>query len=218
MAEQLAGTATIRIRLQISPEDRAILGGGGGRIVGGAGGYASAASTGRGAAPGSTAVGGGGGAPGMTSRGGGILSSLKNAGMVAAAIALAQGTPGGAIATNAAAGAFDRAKSFSNDVMEQTGIGAWHRAGTRGQRATDALIAQLGPAAAQGAGATDEQIKLLYRMAEAMEALKDEGENRIRGVTGAVRLDDIGEKLLSVLSKIERFFGGSQAPTRVGIG
>lgn len=217
MAEQLAGTAVIKIKLSVSPEDRAILAGGAGRIPGGGGGFIPGGGGGGGGGryiPGMAP--GGGGAPGSTSRGGGILSTLKGAGLVAAGLAVAQGTPIGAIATSAVAGSFDRLKSFSTDVMEQTGIGAWARAGTRGQRSTQALIAQLGAAAAPGAGASDEQIKLLYRMTEAMEALKDEGENRIRSVTGEQRIMDLGERLYTELAKLVRFVTGSSTPKAVG--
>ena len=216
MAEQLAGTAVIRVRLAISPEDRAILGGGAGRIPGAVGGGMGGGGGGGGSRGGLTVggrVGISSGPAGVTTRGGGILGG---GGMLGAAIALAYASPIGAPIMDAGRGLVNRSQQIGRDLSESLGIGAFARNGTIPQQATDATVQQLGAAASY---ATEEQIKALGEINKQLATLNVEGENKVRATLGQQRLEELGERLLQVLNNIAKLLGlGGASSPRPGIG
>jgi hypothetical protein len=212
MAEQLAGTAVIRVKLAISPEDRAILSGGAVRIPGAPGGGRIPGVPGGGGVPGIPGGGMGPGGRGTTTRGGGIIGG----GMIGAAIALAYASPLGAPIMDAGRGVVNRSQQIGRDLSETLGVGGWARRGNIPGMATDATVNQLGEAANY---ATDEQIKALGAINEQLATLKVEGENKVRGVLGQERLEGILEKLSAVLDKLANFLGvGGKSSPRPGIG
>ena len=211
MAEQLAGTAIIRLKLALSPQDRALLDGlgvGPGRVPGGGG----SGGAGGGFAPGGRApiVPGGRGGPSMLSglgRGGGMAGA---AGLVGALIAASPVASFLAQPVGDAIGGFNkRFRNAGTDVSEALGLAGYAREADIAPRAADRTVAQLGIAAKY---ATEAQIKSLYGLNSQMATAEVEAENRVRETIGSKRVEAFIERITNALEKIVSNTAPKSAP------
>ena len=210
MAEQTAGTAVIRVRLQISPEDRAILGGGNVRIPGGGGGgVPGVPGSGGGRIPGGALPGRGG--PGVTTRGGGMMGG----GLLAGAIALAYASPLGAPVMDFGGGLLNYSKSAGRNISELTGAAGFNRQSKVSGAAVDATVGQLGVA---GAAASPDQIRQLNALNQAMEQMKVDAEAKVRGTLSQEWANETVGKILNGLNAIQKAINGTGGSAGLGAG
>jgi hypothetical protein len=184
MAEQLAGTATIRLKLQLTPQDKAVLdglGAGPGRAAGAGGRDFLTSPSGR--AP---TVPGGRGGPSLLS--GMTLGRLGALGVGAAFAAPLIGD-----AASVVGGTFG---GYGRLASEALGLGGLARNARVPEGATRATVGQLGIA---GAYASPDQIRALREVNRRMLQMEADAETKIRGAVGGDTAKNINDLMRQAL-------------------